>query len=213
MAAERLFQIPALRYSIGQLILATALVGLACVALRNAGPVWVAALLGGVLALLGAGLPLALFREGQQRSFWIGFALFGWLYLLVLAYGWSLDANTSSGNPLRPQALITAHLSMLGYNKLYPASRQTADVVYDVNGTLVLTQGSPNQPVIWDTRTGNALSGFSFSVGRAGTSAPPGPTREDFVNVAHACWALLIAVCGGWFSCWVFATRRPRTGT
>jgi hypothetical protein len=33
------------------------------------------------------------------------------------------------------------------------------------------------------------------------------PAPDDFVNVAHAFWALLIALCGGWFTGWVYTTR------
>jgi hypothetical protein len=214
MPAQRRLGVPALRYSIRQLILGMALVGLACVALRNAGPVWVAVLLGGVLILLGAAIPLALFREGQQRAFWFGFGLFGWLYLLVLAYSWSLDPNTAAGNPLRPQSLITCHLTTLGYHKLYPAAETGQYTAYgmpgmpggvnNVNGTIGWPQGGTT---VGPDGTSNS---FSFYFGSTATSVPRGPTRENFINVAHAFWAIAISVCGGWFSCWVFATRPAR---
>jgi len=209
MPAQRLLGVPRLRYSIRQLIVGMVLVGLACVALRNAGPIWVAALLGSVIVLLGAAIPLVLFRDGRQRAFWFGFGLFGWLYLLVLAYSWSLDPNTAAGNPLRPQSLITSHLSGLGYRQLYPTDDPFT--IYgvsgspygpnNVNGTIGWPQGGTT---VGPDGTSNS---FSFYFGSTATNVPRGPTRENFVNVAHAFWALAISVCGGWFSCWVFATR------
>src|SRR5262245_46253574 len=122
MAANRLFSSPTFRFSIRQLLLGTALVAVACVALRSASPMWVAALLGVMLLLLAAAVPLAIFRQGTDWAWWFGFALFGWLYMLLLAYSWSLDPNTSQNNPLRPYSLVTARISNLGYEKFYGSS-------------------------------------------------------------------------------------------
>jgi hypothetical protein len=37
-----------------------------------------------------------------------------------------------------------------------------------------------------------------------------GPTLDDFVHVAHAFWAFTIAVCGGWFTCWIYGRSAPQ---
>ena len=59
MATRRFFSSTGLRFSIRQLLVGTALVAVACVALRSASPLWVAALLGFVLLALAAAVPLA----------------------------------------------------------------------------------------------------------------------------------------------------------
>lgn len=227
MAVPRLFTSPVFRFSIRQLLLGTALVAAACVALRSASPDWVAALLGLTLLVLVAAIALAIFRQAGQRAFWLGFAMFGWAYLLLLAYSWSLDPNTSHANPLRPYSLVTTQLSQSGYNRIYsrpdsvnyyvtPSDISFAYPVTNVTGTM---SSGPNT-VTMNSNGGLAKSGdFSFYVGTGGTntlttiasgpsaSVPTGPSQDDFINVAHALWAILIALCGGYFTCWLYATR------
>ncbi len=220
MAANRIFTSPTFRFSIRQLLLGTALVAVACVALRSASPTWVAALLGLMLLALTAAVPLALFRQGADRAWWFGFALFGWLYLLLLGYSWGLDPNTSQSNPLRPYSLATAQISSSGYMRIHAAS--PAPITYYVPAATGSVPTYPAVPatVISDPAyiaadspppiypSGRLPAAFSFYIGTSrATSAFSGPSHDDFVNVAHAFWAILIAVCGGWFTCWVYKTR------
>jgi hypothetical protein len=219
MAANRLFSSPAFRFSIRQLLLGTALVAVGCVALRSASPMWVAALLGLTLLLLVAAVPLAIFRQGTNRAWWFGFALFGWLYMLLLAYSWSLDPNTTHYNPLRPSSLVTSRLSNLGYDRIYGgAMAQVPQTTYQ---QVLTTKAYPsaftaNVGVATDPyfSTGSNPIAVSYAVPvttyqtvALTASMPTGPALDDFVNIAHAFWAVLIAVCGGWFTCWLYATR------
>jgi hypothetical protein len=184
---------------------------------------------------LAAAVPLTIFRQGSARAWWFGFAFFGWLYLLLLAYSWSLDPNTSQSNPLRPYSLATAQLSSSGYHRIYagaagaayyapatiynyqpgptPIALDFAIPVTNVNGTITNATlvpanvtGNP-QAVAPLTNTPGA---FSFYVGTNGAASTfTGPSHDDFVNVAHAFWALLLALCGGWFTGWIY--KRPVT--
>ena len=224
MAAQRLFSSPTFRFSLRQLLLGTALVAVACVALRSASSTWVAALLGLTLLALTAAVPLAIFRQGAYRAWWFGFALFGWLYLLLLGYSWSLDPNTSQGNPLRPYSLATAQISSSGYMRMYAASPTPiayylpagttgpVQMAYPVTTvTAVVPANGPGYaaPPIYSAP--NVPASFTYYVGTNGTTpAFSGPSHEDFINVAHAFWAILIALCGGWFTCWVYTTRPAR---
>jgi hypothetical protein len=191
MSGTRLLSSSVFRYSLRQLLVATALVALACVALRNASPAWVAGLMSLVLLLLAAALPLAILRDGATRAWWFGFGLFGGLYMLLLAYSWSLDPSSAdhNDNPLRPGALLTTRLSRSGYERLFAsvdtaATDQFGAVKFRWNADGKLEPLPPGPP-------GNT-----------------NPSRSDFVNVAHALWALLLAIVGGWFTRWVYATRR-----
>jgi hypothetical protein len=201
MAAKQFFSSALLRFSIRQLFVWTALVALACVALRNASPIWVASLLSLTLLVLTVAVPLAIFRNERSRAFWIGFALFGWIYALVLGYSWSLDPGKSDHNPLRPERLVTARLTSSGFERIYgaPDDSHSASVARALafvdfsDGTRVNINNT-------DTATLSLLIA-------AGQTVQTEPYHDDFVNVAHAFWAILLAAIGGWFTRWIYATR------
>lgn len=107
---------PIWRFTLRQLFLWTAFVALGCVALRNASGTWASSMLGLALVILAASLLLAMFREGRQRAYWIGFATAGWLYVILLAY--SHGVVTTNGrwtNPFRQEDLVTTQLSHMLY--------------------------------------------------------------------------------------------------
>jgi len=109
------------RWSFGlrQLFLWTAAIALGLVALRSASMTWVAGMLGLGLAIFAASILLAVYRRGVQRAYWIGFATFGWLYLLFLMSSWTLGRTASNDSPLRSQNLFTQQLSKACYHWLY----------------------------------------------------------------------------------------------
>jgi len=92
------------RFSIRHLLAFTALVAVACIALLNPA-VWAASLLGLVTLILAASVLLAIFRKDEQRAFCIGFACFGWLYL-ILCFG------TVFEGPFGPSRLITGKIAI-----------------------------------------------------------------------------------------------------
>src|SRR5216110_1107895 len=102
-----------MRFSIRQLLGWTAVVAVGCVALLNAGPWWVSAMLGVTVLVLTGAILLAVFRTEAERAFGIGFATFVCAYLALLMYGWAGDPNTSYTNPLRDQELVTSRVSSL----------------------------------------------------------------------------------------------------
>ena len=61
-----------------------ALLALGLGAMRSASVYWVSAVSWVLLVWLCAGLLGAIFRHGTARVFWIGFAVFGWVYLLIV---------------------------------------------------------------------------------------------------------------------------------
>ena len=73
----------AIRFPIAGLMLAVLVVALCLAILRNSSEIWAAVLFlftCGVLCLAIVGV---VSRDGPQRSWWLGFALFGWGYLLL----------------------------------------------------------------------------------------------------------------------------------
>ena len=102
------------RFSIAGLMAAVAVSALAAAALRSPSAAWAGAMLLLLWGVLGLAIAGALFRKGSERSWWVGFALFGCGYA-VLAF-WS-DSNT--------QSLPTTTLLLFLHSKFDPSAAAT----------------------------------------------------------------------------------------
>jgi hypothetical protein len=151
------------RFSIRQLLAATAFIAVACVALRSASPTVTSASYGILLAVLAGSLLLVIYRQGANRAFWTGFAVCGWLYLLLLMYGWSLNPNTSYNNPLRPSNLITGRLSTACYDRIYSPPLQYGMGGGFGTGTAGMAGMMPGDEGSADGGFGSAMPGVSGS--------------------------------------------------
>jgi len=199
-----------LRFSIRHLLLWTAVIALGCVALRSASASWVAAMLALVLVVLATAALLAVFRQGADRAQWIGFGVFGWLNLLLLTVGWfgaSSDPN-SLANPLRPYNLATTKLTIWLYDRMYaqpPTQYGMGGMGFTGGGFGAMPMGSG---MGMPSGGSGSMSGMPGTFGMMSGGPPPftGPTQDDFVNVAHSLWTLLLAACGGWLARWIYAT-------
>jgi hypothetical protein len=198
-----------LRFSIRQLLIWTAVIALGCVALRSASPGWVAALSSLTPLVLATATLFAVFRQGADRAHWIGFAAFGWLYFLLLAVGWygaSSDPN-SWENPIRPYNLATAKLGVWLYDRMYSQPQTQYGMVGSGFGGSGFTGGGMGSAPMGMGMPGGmgSMSGMP-GMGGGGPPVFTGPSQNDFLNVAHAFWTLLIAACGGWLARWIYAT-------
>ena len=120
--------------------------------------------------------PVCRISRRRCTAYWIGFAVCGFLYLLVFLYGQALGSDyDSSENPLATNSLITSRIATQLYDFLY-------------------------EPVFH----GHGVSGFSYVVRY--TENETDPAYVDFLNTSHALWTLLLAACGGWLARWIYAT-------
>src|SRR5207248_4578990 len=71
------------RFTIAGLLVVILFVAVAIAALRAATAAWDSGVFGVTLAILLAAVLLAVHRAGRQRAYWLGFALFGWTYLVA----------------------------------------------------------------------------------------------------------------------------------
>jgi len=71
------------QFTIRSLLLALGLVAIACVALLNANRWWASGCSTGSFALLTAAILLAVHGDSQRRAYWLGFAVAGWVYVLL----------------------------------------------------------------------------------------------------------------------------------
>jgi len=195
------------RWSFGlrQLFLWTAAFALGLVALRSASMTWVAGMLGLALAVLAASILLAVYRRGVQRAYWIGFATFGWLYLLFLMFSWTLGRTASNDSPLRAQNLFTQQLSKASYHWLYDRAFDKYYAALNANSSMGSISGEAGYGMpMRDPTMSPGPTPVAASFATPGPS--PGPTERDFVNVAHTLWALVFAATGGCLAYWFHST-------
>lgn len=195
-------------FSLKQLFLWTAVVALGCMALRNASDAWAAAMLGLVVLVLASAILLAVFRSDSRRAFWIGFATFGWLYVLLLAFGWSLDPNNGADNPLRPYNFVTTRISNACYHWLYDAAfaKYYSAQQSSMGGMSGGMMGSGMGGMGPMTGYGSGMMPGSGTMPMP--APPPGPAQHEFANVAHSLWTILLAMLGGCLASWLYATKK-----
>src|SRR5438876_2766461 len=103
------------RFTIRKLLAATAVVALGCLALLKSSDMVAAAMMGAVALMLMAGIVLAIYRLGDARAFWIGFAVFGWSYLF-LCYG---PVYTEDDSPFGSTRIVTGRLAGALYARMH----------------------------------------------------------------------------------------------
>ena len=189
----------AFTFSLRQLLVWMGVIAMGCVALRSASTIWVAVMLGLALLTMTAAILFAVFRQGAERAYWIGFATFGWMYLLLLYSGWSLQTNDAPETPLRPHNILTSRISSACYHWLYDAAfaKYFASFPSGRYGGGMGGMGG-----------GFGSGGFGSMGGSPARPPAPGPNEGDFVNVAHALWTLLLAAFGGLLAQWLSSSRK-----
>lgn len=178
------------QFSIRSLLVAVGAAALGIAALVNTNAWWEAATWGAAVFTLAIAVLLAVYRRGEQRAFWLGFAILGGLYLAILVHSWTPYSNPQVAriDPTAHSSLITTRLAHLAYYRITPHSQSQAWIPYPQtqpqSGTLPPGTGMGPMP------TGQ-LAGFA-------TMANPNYVSIDqFANIAHALWLLLIAAIGG----------------
>ena len=191
------------RFSIRHLLIWTAAVAVACVALRSSSQAWISFANGIVLICLALAIPLVAYRTGATRAYWIGFALCGWLYMALLYLSWALPADQRQVIHLNHDQLLTTWLSKRAYQFAYPytAARGPTSGMGSMDPySAAVDIPYRNTP---DVMAGGGLGGFAPGPAIAPSRAP----EHEFVNTAHAFWTLLLAACGGWVVRWFYLTR------
>jgi hypothetical protein len=76
------------QYSIGGLVLIIVLLAAAMAALRFPCPLWANVWFSLAATALTLAVPVAIYRRGEQRAFWAGFATCGWVYFVLALLPW-----------------------------------------------------------------------------------------------------------------------------
>jgi hypothetical protein len=171
------------RVSIAALMAAVFVAAVGFAALKNASAWWSSALFTLTLALFLFATVGAI--RGGDKTFWLGFALFGWSYMILSYEPWSKHATT-------PPPLVTTGL----LNCLYPHISAVPPDEVMIAGKGVWT----------DSRSIEVVS-----VAKAGGIMFFRNDMNDFLQVGHFLASWLFAYVGGIATSRLFA-RSPRRG-
>jgi hypothetical protein len=80
-------KLPLQQFTIGSLMSVVLLTALGLAGLRNPTPIWASAVFTLAVSLLCLAVLGAVFRSAESRPFLTGFALFGWVYLILARRG------------------------------------------------------------------------------------------------------------------------------
>ncbi len=218
------------QFSIRSLLMAVTIVAVGVAALLNANLWWEAGTWLVALSLLASGILLCIYRQGQQRAYWLGFVIFGGLYLgLVLI--------TSLVNQYHD--MLPTQLLHLAYDKVIPleskseyaqppgtfAPATTAVTAYSYQ--VIATPQGPYSSPPPATYVPPPLPAAPPSTGTVpGLLAAPTPAPwpavawvpnaayvpvVKFISIGHSLWLLLAAAIGGKICQWICRTQSPRT--
>ena len=148
------------RFNIASLLVIVFILGVGFAALREASALWESGLFTLTLGVLLTSILLAIHRTEKRRAFWMGFAIFGWIYLgltLVPSIEFRLTTTKALGFldskvPRRSPKVFTYLLSGIGSRS---ASKPVKSVVFTPDGNQIATT-SQGQVRLWDVTTGEA---------------------------------------------------------
>jgi hypothetical protein len=170
--------------------------GISFAALREASPLWDGALLSVTVTALLIAILLAIHRAGSKRAFWLGFGLFGSIYL-----GLTLVPPVES-RLATTQALVFLDSKIPGR----PAPSST------------VTWGNPPSPPPVVFQTAGSGGGFftsgstlTLNVSSNSSGGPAGlwrGTTENFIRIGQSILALAAAALGGLVSRQLYARSR-----
>jgi hypothetical protein len=171
------------RFTIAGLLLGVLAVGAAFAALRAADDTWDSGSFGVTLTVLLISVLLVNHRTGLRRAFWLGFALFGWSYLVL-----SIMSPTEARLPTtKALAYLDSKVSdrVVGLTFVYSATgaggstgKPVQEVAFSVDGSTLTTNGRASLR-LWDAVTGRLFAG-------------PNGTSENFVRIGHCSQSILL---------------------
>ena len=213
------------QFSVRGLLVAVTLTAIGIAALLNASA-WLEALAwGAVLLMLSCALLLVVYRREEQRAFWLGFVVFGGIYLFVVLYSFTADWKNDllTANPLHYNSLATTKVMSLAYEAAIPASRRQEFVAiagqfqgfpWNVNTVMGVTGTTADSYAPDGGSTVQGLAALvpdggtvTWSAGSVTTSNPSYVPLGKFISIGHTLWLLFIAAVGGKICQIIYRTR------
>ncbi|MDB5350671.1 MAG: hypothetical protein JWN86_1918 [Planctomycetota bacterium] len=179
------------RFTIASILVVVVLVAVGLAALRAATDAWDVGLFGITVLILLTAVLGAVHRPDRPRAFWLGFALFGWVYLVA------------SLIPAIENRLPTGMGLMLLDSKMPRVNNPTGLAFIDMDsdgGVDLYVTGASGQvkPSLLKTNStwtsqAQRRSSIAFYRGLVGS----GRSSESFLRIGHSLVALLMAFGGG----------------
>ena len=179
------------RFSIASLLILVLFVAVAVAALRASTDAWDISVFGLTLLMFLTSVLLAVHRTDLRRPYWLGFALFGWAYLVA-----SLVPTVEERLP------TTRWIAVLGW--LLPP--RTIDLTTNQDPAARSVFLEPDGSLKPEARLG-VRSGSANLV-----ASIVGPTK-DFIRIGHSLLALVLAFAGGHLSRSLYGGGRGRRGS
>jgi hypothetical protein len=201
-----------IQFSLRSLLAAVTILALGVAALLNPSVWWEAAIWGVAMFFLATAILLVIYRRSETRAFWVGFVVFGGLFLSILLYSYAASFWDEHGVPTRIAHAI--------YQTVLPESR-TAAQIPNKTAWEVSTVGGY---VYYGAQDGSivraAISpGSGSPTGAAGTPLAvlspvlpmiPNPNQiplRSFTSIMQALWLMVVAAAGGKVCQFVYRTR------
>jgi len=177
-----------IRFTIASLLVVVLFVAVGFAALREASEIWDSGLFSLMLGVLLISILFAVHRHESKRAFWLGFAIFGWIYV-----GLSLVPS------VEPRLITTKALTYLDSNFItgqiwgnVPDNQKEHTIAAPFEGFIVKKR---NQDGLLMTYYTSLLAGG-------------GGTTENFVRIGNSLLTLFMAWLGGQLSRYIYTKNR-----
>lgn len=193
------------RFNIASLLSVILVLGVGFAALIEATDLWDSGVFSLTLGVLLISILVVIHRAEKRRAFWLGFALFGWIYL-----GLSLDPT------IETRFITTRGLAYLGSKAPRATLTGLAIIDYDNDGRTDLFVTNNSLPNALYANKGNGT--FEDVTSSAGTNlasflkrlAGASGNNEGFIRIGHSLLALIAAFLGRLLSHHLYVkNRRP----
>jgi hypothetical protein len=168
-----------MRYSLAALLLAVVAAALGCAALVHPTEGWASSIISLTLAGLALATLLALVRPRPARAFWVGVAVCGWGYVVLLFGPWFVELRPKL---LTSRAVVWAHTTL-------KAESNPAPSPYAVDGLSGPSQFTTGYELLLNSGGGGRV----ITARLAASVSPP----ETFFLIGHCLWAWIAAAAGG----------------
>ena len=189
------------RFTIAGILGSVVLVAIGLAALRSATDTWDGGVFGVILTVLMISILLVIHRKQGRRAYWLGFALFGWAYLVM-------SLVPPIGARLPTTKLLARLDALLGER---PWINTLSQFIDQQNPSWARPDSrtvafSPQGDISMSTKQGLVFLGTAPN---GSPLAVRGGTTQNFVRIGHSLLALILALVGGSLSRRLYSTGRP----